>query len=107
MVAEDRTEKRLRSVENRLSRLESRLRNPKARSKETPRATLPKHIMNLREAGFFSQPRSADEVHKKLSATYHCLPNRVEVALFRLASARKLRKATKRINSHSYQAFVW
>jgi hypothetical protein len=107
MIKEDQNEKRLRIIEKRLTSLESRILESKTNLKSPSKITLSNKILHLRDSGFFSQPRTSDEVHKKLVPTYYCVLNRVEVALFRLASTKKLRKATKKINSHSYQAYVW
>ncbi len=71
------------------------------------RNTLPEHILSLREAKFFSQPRTSDEVHKELQPTYACEDNRVAMALLRLANKKQLRKATKVINDREYKAYAW
>src|SRR5260370_41807817 len=68
---------------------------------------LPAHILALRENGFFREPRTAGEVHTKLSETYHCLSNRVQMALLRMQRKRELRKATKRIGDEDCAAYVW
>lgn len=69
--------------------------------------TLPDHIIVMRGRGFFSQPKTAEETHKKLQADYHCELNRVEVGLVRLAKRKLLRKASKETNGRKYQAHVW
>lgn len=68
---------------------------------------LPGHILALRESGFFREPRTASEVHAKLTETYHCLLNRVQMALLRLQRRRELRKATKTIGDEDCAAYVW
>jgi len=68
---------------------------------------LPGHILNLREAGFFREPRTPTEVHAKLIETYNCLVNRVQMALLRLHRRRELRKATKKIGDQGQVAYVW
>src|SRR5260370_40644598 len=68
---------------------------------------LPAQILALREGGFFREPRTASEVHAKLTETYHCLSNRVQMALLRLQRKRELRKATKRIGDEDCAAYVW
>jgi hypothetical protein len=81
---------------------------PSPKTKVTSsRATLPQHIIKLRDAGFFTQPRTADDVHKKLLPIYHSEVDRVAMALLRLATKRKLRKATKKSDRRQYQAYVW
>jgi hypothetical protein len=68
---------------------------------------LPEHILALREASFFREPRTPEEVHTKLLETYHCLLNRVRMALLRLQRRRELRKAVKQIGEQEHVAFVW
>jgi hypothetical protein len=69
--------------------------------------TLPQHIMKLRDAGFFKEPRVAAEVHAKLQTTYHCAADRVVMALLRLKNARKLRKTAKMAGKKKLVAYVW
>jgi len=68
---------------------------------------LPEHILTLREDGFFCEPRTPSEVHAKLLESYHCLLNRVQMALLRLHRKRELRKTTKKIVDHEHIAYVW
>jgi hypothetical protein len=69
--------------------------------------TLPQRISELRDKGFFAQPRTARDVHAKLSASYPCELNRVEVALPRLGERKKLRKASKLVGGKKQAAYVW
>lgn len=69
--------------------------------------TLPQHIIKLRDAGFFKEPRTAAEVHAKLQTTYHCAADRVVMALLRLKNARKLRKTAKIVGKRKLVAYVW
>ncbi len=69
--------------------------------------TLPKHILALREKDFFKQPKVSSDVHVKLSPSYPCDLNRVEVALVRLHKRRKLRKTSKLVNKKRLTAYVW
>jgi len=69
--------------------------------------SLPVHIIELRDGGFFSQSKTAQETHAKLGVKYPCELNRVAVVLVRLAERRQLRKASKVINKKEYQAYVW
>jgi hypothetical protein len=110
MAKPDEITKILGDHERRLVKLESLIGKPtssKKTSRPGKRVTLPQHILRLRDSGFFEQPRTANEVHKKLLPTYHCELDRVVMALFRLASRKKLRKATKTVNQRQYQAYVW
>jgi hypothetical protein len=84
----------------------ARRAKPSAHEPKT-RASLPDHILDLREAKFFKEPRTAREVHTKLSATYHCEQNRVVIALLRLQRGRQLRRATKQEGDKTQVAYVW
>lgn len=108
MSNEETLKRRLDDLEHRVRKLEL-LRTPsikKTTDNEKP-LTLAQHILALRNTSFFSQPRSAVEVHKKINNTYSCVLNRVEVALVRMATKKQLRKATKVLEDKSYKAYVW
>lgn len=77
---------------------ESKQRQPKG---------LPGHILALRGDGFFSEPRTPNEVHEKLQRNYRCLLDRVQMALLRLQRRRELRKAMKRDGDGDKVAYVW
>jgi hypothetical protein len=68
---------------------------------------LPGRILALREDNFFREPRTPVEVHAKLMETYHCLLNRVQMALLRLHRRRDLRKTVKKIGDQDQAAYVW
>jgi hypothetical protein len=110
MPNQDQIARKLADHERRLLKLESFI-GPKTPLRKArgaiPPTTLPQHITRLRDAGFFAQPRTGDEVHEKLKATYACEVDRVAVALLRLAARKELRKATKTVNSRRYLAYVW
>jgi hypothetical protein len=61
----------------------------------------------LRSEGFFADPRTSTDVHEKLQQTYHCLPDRVQMALLRLQRRRELRKALKKVSDQEKVAYVW
>lgn len=109
----DEIKKIIENHEKRLSYLESIMGKAKTKSSTTTdiqnkeKKTLPDHIIALRDAGFFSQPETAEETLKKLQDNYHCELNRVEVGLVRLAKRKLLRKASKAISGKKYQAYVW
>lgn len=69
--------------------------------------SLTNHIVALRDASFFKQPKTAPEVHAKLQQNYPCEPNRVAVALFRLHKNKGLRITSKKIGKKKLQAYVW
>jgi hypothetical protein len=71
------------------------------------RESLPDHILGLRESNFFAQPKTFNEVHAKLEATYPCDTDRVKVACIRLQRRKELRKTTKLVGSKSQVAYVW
>lgn len=79
--------------------------------KKTPKIfkknTLPKLILQSREQGSFKQPKTPQEVHKKLQSIYPCDLNRVEVALLRLYKKRQLRKTSKIVGHKKVLAYVW
>lgn len=79
----------------------------KRNAKLSPAATLPAHILRLREGSFFKQAKTANEVHRKLQATYHCNPDRVAMALLRLQRRKQLRKASKMVDKKKQLAYVW
>ena|SRR2546427_8195808 len=85
-------------------------------SKHTPRETrergeakekLPGRLLALRSSGFFKQPKTATEVHKKLQPTYPCEVDRVAMGLLRIHKRKHLRKATKRVGKRKQVAYVW
>lgn len=100
----------LRDHEARLQRLESMAEQIKMRgskSDQEPPSSLSDHILLLRQNGFFSELRTADEVHKKLQETYRCEAGRVATAVFRLSKRRELRRADKNVNGKLFKAYVW
>lgn len=97
----------LQDHEKRIAKLESVLSNSKMPKIKKGKQSLPKHIMELRDNGFISQPKTAEEIHEKLEASYPCVLNRVEVALIRLCERRHLRKAAKKVSGKSCVAYVW
>lgn len=99
--------KKLQDHERRISALEKILGNVKKPKIRDNKQSLSDHIIELRDGGFFSQPKTAEETHVKLGTKYPCKLNRVAVALVRLAGRRQLRKASKIINKKEYQAYVW
>jgi hypothetical protein len=76
-------------------------------SPELVRNVLPDRIVKLRDKGFFSKPRTAREVQEKLNPTYSCEVDRVSMALLRLVKRKKLRKASKIVDSKRQIAYVW
>ena len=101
--------KKLQDHERRISALEKILKNNKPPKIAGKKKTLSDHLIELRDTGFFSQPKTAEEVHKKLSEIYFCELNRVEVALLRLTEQKRkqLRITSKVVNKKKYKAYVW
>jgi len=93
--------------ERRIEKLESLFAKRKASSTKKARKSLGDYIIELRANNFFSQPKTIEETRKKLQESYHCEPNRVAVALLRLAKGKHLRKASKALNEKKYLAYVW
>lgn len=69
--------------------------------------SLPDRIAELRDGGFFREPRTATEVHEELRKTYHCQLDRVQMALLRLQRKKDLRKTLKIVAGRSQVAYVW
>lgn len=69
--------------------------------------SLPEQILALRETGFFREPRTPQEVHEKLQETYHCLMDRVQMALLRLSRKHELRKTVKTVGKQEESAYAW
>lgn len=67
--------------------------------------SLRNHIVEIRDSGFFKQPKTAREIHEKLQTVYPCDLNRVEVALVRLG--KQLRKTSKLQAGKRITAYVW
>ena len=99
--------RRLTDHEKRISHLESLILKPKATKSAADKRKLSDHILAIRDKGFFAQPKTAEETHRKLEESYHCELNRVAVALFRLSKRKQLRRASKVVEKKSYQAYVW
>lgn len=83
----------------------SRIRSPDPAS--TTANALPKHILRLRDAGFFKPSKTAVETHSKLEAAYPCELNRVQVALIRLQKRKLLRKTSKLVGKRKQVAYGW
>lgn len=75
--------------------------------KSGSRVSLPSLILKLRDGGFFKQPQSANDVHKKLLPTYSCKIDRVNMALKRLKERKKLRITDTIIKGKKVLAYVW
>jgi hypothetical protein len=69
--------------------------------------TLPNLIVELRDSGFFSEPRTAREVQEKLKPKYPCEPDRAAMALKRLMERKQLRKASKDVEGSKQVAYAW
>lgn len=97
----------LQDHERRISTLESVIGKTKKQKIKKAKKSLSDYVIELRDSGFFSQPRIGEETHKKLLVKYPCELNRVEVALIRIADRKQLRKASKTISGKKYRAYVW
>ncbi len=107
MIKENEINKILKDHETRISALEALIGKSKKPKIRVGKQSLSDHIIELRDSGFFSQPKTAEETHTKLTGKYHCELNRVEVALIRLAERKQLRKASKIVSGKKYNAYVW
>ena len=99
--------KTLEDPEKRISELEKLMGKAKKSKVNLGKQSLSDYIIGLRDNKFFSQPKTAEEVHSKIIEKYPCELNRVAVALVRLSGKRKLRKASKIVNNKKYKAYVW
>lgn len=97
----------LRDHESRISALEAILTKSELPKITKGKKSLPNHVIELRNKGFFSQPKTAEESHKEIQKNYPCELNRVEVVLIRLFHKKQLRKASKIISRKKYKAYVW
>ena len=97
----------LEDHEKRIAELETKLNGPKPNVTAADKRTLNDYIVALREEGFFSQPKTAESVYDRLQQEYHCERNRVDVALFRLAEKKELRKSSTVVDSKRLKAYVW
>lgn len=102
-------EKRIRVLENRGVATRSKVipDQGKKEQKAGGKISLPDLILKLRDGGFFKQPQSAINVYKKLSPTYSCKIDRVNIALKRLKERKKLRITDKIIKGKKVLAYVW
>ena len=100
-------EKELQTHEKRISALEALIGKSKKPKIKVDKQTLSDHIIQLRDSGFFSHPKIAEETHAELTGKYHCELNRVAVELLRLAGRKQLRKASKIVDKKKYKAYVW
>lgn len=109
VAEETEINKILKDHEKRIFVLESIIKPKKIKHEKIKKAkkSLPDHIIELREIGFFSQPKTVEDTHKKVQGTYPCELDRVRMALLRLANKRELRKTTKIINNKKYKGYVW
>jgi len=107
MGSNARINKILQDHERRISALESFLTKSKLPKITKGKRSLPNRVMELRNKGFFSQPKTAEELHKEIQKNYPCELSRVEVALIRLFQKKQLRKASKTISRKKYNAYVW
>ncbi len=93
--------------ENRLQRLEGTSKPKSTPAKLGEKKTLADVIITVRNGGFFSSPKTAEETHDKIQAGYPCEVNRVAVALIRLSSRKELRIASKTVNGKKLKAYAW
>ncbi|TET84175.1 MAG: hypothetical protein E3J36_02100 [Candidatus Nealsonbacteria bacterium] len=106
-------EKAIKQILRRLDRLEKAvfgkdtIIHAKKVSTTSKRASLPGLILKLRDQGFFKQPKTVKEVHKKILPMYHCNHDRVDTALRRLKKRKQLRISSKIIGEKKVLTYVW
>jgi hypothetical protein len=96
----------LENHEKRITELEARFESPKPTLPIKDKKSLNDHILNLREEGFFAEPRIPEQVYAALQQSYHCERNRVAVALLRLADRRELRRTSIDVSGKKYVGYV-
>lgn len=104
------TDNEFKVLEERVKKLEDFIFRKKEVHKteiQKDKKSLQDFIIELRNSGFFSQPKISQEVHTEIIASYPCELNRVEVALVRLADKKQLRKSSKIISDKKFKAYVW
>ena len=74
---------------------------------KTGNNSLGDRIIGLRDSGFFKQPKTGQEVHKKLQSAYACEYDRVAMALLRLLNRKLLRVTSKKVGNKKLKAYVW
>jgi len=85
-----------------------KIRNTVVQKGNNPsRTTLPEHIIALRDSGFFKEPKTSIETHKKLQPIYACNLDRVTMSLLRLQRRQLLRKTSKIVDKKKQLAYVW
>jgi len=103
---DEEIKKILDNHEERIKKLEKVLVKPNVIKAKKDKKSLSEHIIGLREEGFFAQPQTAREVHKKLEGMYPCELNRVEVALTHFGG-KELRISSKEVAGKKLKAYVW
>src|SRR3990172_2779127 len=98
MISPKEIDKILQDHERRISALEKPISKIKNQTAKSTKQSLSDHIIELRDVDFFSQPKTAEETHAKLTGKYPCELNRAAVALVRLSGRKQLRKTSKSIN---------
>jgi len=108
-MTDDEIKRLIGEHEKRIAALELKLtgQSPSKLKKDLQKKSLPDHILDLRQEGYFSIPRTGQETHQKLCERYHCERNRVDVALLRFAEKRQIRKASKAGDKRKQVAYVW
>ncbi|MDD5302740.1 MAG: hypothetical protein PHS14_06475 [Elusimicrobia bacterium] len=107
MLSGDELKGILKQLEKRLEKLEAAVFTAAPRvDVPTTKRTLPDHILELRDKGFFSKPQTSTDVHEALNDTYPSEFDRVAMALIRLADRKELRRLTKTVDGKKYKAFA-
>jgi hypothetical protein len=99
----------LDNFENRISALEkvpASLPTRVVKGKKL-KATLQSHILTFRNQDYFTQARTAKEVHSQLSGKYPCDANRVAMALLRLSDKKMLRVTNTKTKGKTLKAYAW
>ena len=97
----------IKNHEARIKALEAKFSKPISPKVLTKTSSLPDRILLLRDKGFFATSKTVEETHQMLQKDYACEPDRVGMALLRLADKKQLRKASKVVADSKRKAYAW
>lgn len=66
---------------------------------------LPALILQLRDQGFFKQPRTSREVQARLEPIYRF--DSIDIALVTLQKRKQLRRTSKKVGDRKQVAYIW
>ena len=102
----------LKSILKRLDRLDQEVFGSGGGSQQRLRGqakskTLPDVILDLKDSGFFKNPKTTKMVYKRLLSVYHTDLKKVDTALHRLRGRKELRIIKVVEGGRKVKAYVW